>query len=52
MKENNVNWIYFVQENIWSNGDGGRGRGVDKQSYITRNFLTHFPRGVIRIFKL
>jgi hypothetical protein len=51
MKENNVNCIYFVQENIWSNGDGGGG-GMDKQSYITRNFVTHFPRGVIRILKL
>ena len=25
MKESNVNWIYFVQENIWSKDDGGGG---------------------------
>jgi hypothetical protein len=25
MKGNDVNWIYFVQENIWSKGDGGGG---------------------------
>jgi hypothetical protein len=54
MKENNVNWIHCVQVNIWQKGDvgGWTDRGVDKQTYITRNYVTHFPRGVIRILKL
>jgi len=50
MKDNNVNWINFVQENIWSKDDDGYGvekQGVDKQTYITRNFVTHFPCGVL-----
>ena len=33
-------------------GGGGVGVGVDKQTYITRNCVTHLPRGVIRILKL
>jgi hypothetical protein len=54
MKEKNVNWICCVQVYIWQEGDvgGWRDRGEDKQTYITRKCVTHFPRGVIRILKL
>jgi len=56
MKENDVNWIYCAQVNIWHKGDvgwgGGGGQEVDKETYVTRNFLTHFPPGIVRILKL